>query len=251
MPRIARSIQNVQLFHVLVEGNDGEKIFPNKEFKEIYLQLVIKHAVENDVHLLGYVIFDTHAHLVIYSETINGLSDFMSLNNKVYARKFNSLTGRSGSLFKGRFKSQPLSDGAALSACLNYIQTEPVALEIVKTSVEYEYSSVGVFHKDNGVIDIQLRDKLIADVSGAPVPTEWLECSSTATEAFAVVFKEIMRRYRITSPAMLMANEDLVVGIVCELKERCGLSIRQLAVFLGVGRETLRKAIVKHQAQVR
>ena len=250
MPRLARNVQNTNIFHILVEGIEGERIFPNKDFKEIYLNCLIRSFERYSISFLSYCIMDTHAHLLVYVADVLSMSTAMAEANKLYARKFNAIRERNGSVFNGRFKSQSIEFVGELRSVIEFIHSDPVRVGKSKSIRGYEYSSAALLTSgEESFLDIDRLEALLEILPDSDVATKrWSESSDSKNEEFNIVFRELIRRYHIRQPSDLMNNEMVAGEIVVELKERCGLSIRQMADLLQIGRETLRKTIVKHVA---
>ena len=248
MPRTARSTQQNNLFHVLSEGVQGEIIFPTKDFKEIYLNCLISAFEKFDVSFLSYCIMDTHAHLLLYVDELDKMSGAMSEANKNYARKFNSIRSRSGSVFNGRYKSQAISTNGDLVGAIEFIHSDPVRCGKSKSIRDYDYSSAALLTSgEESFLDCERLEALLEILpTTAAHSTRFAESGNSKTEEFEIVFKELMKRYHIKDAGEFLRNDKIVGDIVVELKERSGLSIRKLAELLNVGRETLRKSIAKH-----
>lgn len=141
MPRIARKYLESSFFHVIMQGIKKEFVFRKDEYKERYLQLIYKYKNEYNVEIIAYCIMDNHAHLLIYSEKIERLANFMHRINSIYAQHYNRKEERVGYVFRNRYVSEEITNEQYLIRCINYIHTNPVKAGIVNECKEYKYST--------------------------------------------------------------------------------------------------------------
>ena len=90
MPRVAKKDYDTSFFHIMVQGIRKENIFNKDEYKEKYLELLYKYLEKYDVKIIAYCIMDSHAHLLVYVEKINELSEYMRSVNTTYALYYNN-----------------------------------------------------------------------------------------------------------------------------------------------------------------
>lgn len=142
MPRIARKYLNSNFIHVVTKGIKDEFIFYKEKYKNEYISLLNKYLNETkEVKVLSYCMMDNHAHILIYSEKINELSNFMKKLNIAYATYYNEKEERTGYVFGSRYYTQVIEDEIHLLACIKYIHENPVKAGIVNEPSEYKYSS--------------------------------------------------------------------------------------------------------------
>jgi putative transposase len=65
----------------------------------------------------------------------------MQYLGRLYVRYFNFQYGRSGTLFEGRFRSNPVQSNNYLLACYRYIELNPVRAGLVRDPANYVWSS--------------------------------------------------------------------------------------------------------------
>ncbi len=142
MARCPRNFYETSFFHVIVQGLNKEYIFEKKNYMSKYLQLLTKYKEEFKLEIISYCIMNNHAHILLYTENINEMSNFMHRVNTEYAKYYNYILGeRTGYVFKDRYKSEPIKNEAYLINCINYIHLNPVKANIVKNKEDYPYSS--------------------------------------------------------------------------------------------------------------
>ena len=94
---------------------------------------------------------DNHAHILIYSEKINELSNFMKKLNIAYATYYNEKEERTGYVFGSRYYTQVIENEIHLLACIKYIHENPVKAGIVNEPSEYQ-TSLNEIKKSNYLI---------------------------------------------------------------------------------------------------
>lgn len=159
MGRKARKSYETSFFHVLVQGIEKKYIFKNNHYMEKYIKLMNKYESEFNLMVLSYCIMNNHAHLLIYTEKIENMSNFMHKINSIYAEYFNYKENkRVGYVFRDRFKSQPIYDIRYLIKCINYIHLNPVKALIVQKCENYKYSSYNHYFKNiNNNVDNKIN----------------------------------------------------------------------------------------------
>ncbi len=124
MPRLPRKYTKAEYNHVMLRGNGGQIIFEDIRDKLKFLELLEGCVMEFDVQLHAYCLMTNHVHLLLRDGS-NCLSDFMRKLATTYAGYFNFKYDRRGSLFQGRFKSEPIEDQKYYMSVLRYIHRNP------------------------------------------------------------------------------------------------------------------------------
>lgn len=156
MPRVSRKSFECCLFHVMVQGVNQEYIFnTEKEMKKYQTLMFSKLEDYKDIKLFAYCIMNNHAHMLIYSDSIADLSNYMKSVNTSFSMFYNKNKNRVGVVFRNRFESEPIINQKHLFNCLVYIHNNPVKAGIVKTASEYKYSSYQDY------IDKKINDEII------------------------------------------------------------------------------------------
>lgn len=153
MSRIARKNNKKGFFHIMIQGINKEYIFNESKDKEQFLFFMKKYYSYYKIKIIAYCIMNNHAHLIIYSENINEISEYMHKINGIYAIYYNNKNKRVGYVFRDRYKSQYIYDREYLLKCIKYIHLNPVKAKIVNNEKEYKYSSYSDFISKKGYID--------------------------------------------------------------------------------------------------
>jgi REP element-mobilizing transposase RayT len=127
------------IYHVMLRGNNGQKIF-FKDSDRYRLSLLIQHATYRYRCLIhGFCFMDNHIHLIIQVEEIS-LSKIMQNIAFRYTRWINFTQKRIGHLFQARFKAILVENESYLLQLLRYIHLNPVKAGLVSCAKDYYWS---------------------------------------------------------------------------------------------------------------
>ena len=150
-------------YHVTTRGNEQKKIFfSNSDYEKF------KHYLKESQEKYGYllhcfVLMTNHYHLLIETPKPN-LNRVMHYINSSYTNYINIKRGRSGHLFRGRYKALLIDRDNYLVELSRYIHLNPVRAEIVEKPEDYSYSSYrNYIHKE--LKDIVYCDLILEMIS--------------------------------------------------------------------------------------
>jgi putative transposase len=141
MARLPRLVLPNLPHHILQSANDGQLVFRESEDFERFLGWLRESAKEFKVAIHAYVLMPDHLHLLASPATVEGLAQMMQRVGRYYVPWYNAKYGRSGSLFKGRFKTSLTDSEKYFMACSRYIESNPVRSQLVGDAVDYPWSS--------------------------------------------------------------------------------------------------------------
>jgi putative transposase len=127
--------------HVIQRGNNRQAIFLSDADRERMLALLLEHSGKFQVAIHAYVLMDNHFHLLATPETAEGLPAMMQAVGRSYVRYFNDRTGRTGTLWEGRYRSTVMETERFLLACMTYIDLNPVRAGMVHAPGDFAWSS--------------------------------------------------------------------------------------------------------------
>ncbi len=127
--------------HVIQRGNNRQTIFLSDDDRRFMLQLLGEHAAQHAVRIHAYVLMDNHFHLLLSPETNTGVSQMMQAVGRRYVRYFNDRTGRTGTLWEGRYRSTLIETERYALACMAYIDLNPVRAGLVAEAAHHVWSS--------------------------------------------------------------------------------------------------------------
>lgn len=165
MPRKPRIEFAGAFYHIIVRGNQRQKIFNDKQDFLKYLQIIIDYKERYYYYLYSYVLMDNHVHLLV--ETGNTpLSKIMQGINQRYTMYFNRKYETVGHLFQGRYKALLCDRDVYLLSLIKYINMNPVRAKIVDEMSEYQWSSHSEYAKrtkKKGIIDVDQVLRLFSE----------------------------------------------------------------------------------------
>ena len=128
------------LYHVTSRGDRREPIYEGDADRHAFLRTLDEVCDTYNWVCHAYCLMGNHYHLVI--ETPEGnLSKGMRQLNGVYTQTFNRLHCRVGHVFQGRYKAILVEKEGYLLELARYVVLNPVRAGIVKTPLEWLWSS--------------------------------------------------------------------------------------------------------------
>jgi len=142
MARVLRSSLGDGVFHVTARGTGPSRIFLDDDDYDAFLRLLERVRRRQRWTLHAYCLLGTHYHLVLEARQPS-LSRGMQVLNGEYARRFNERHDRSGILFGGRFRSDPIRDEEHFANACLYVLANPVAAGLCRDVGEWPWSGLG------------------------------------------------------------------------------------------------------------
>jgi len=105
MPRIARSVVDGLVYHILNRGNGGQIVFRKEQDYRVFIELISSARIEFDIRIFAYCIMPNHFHIVVMPSKGENLSNFMHLIMTTRVRCYHKHYGTSGHIWQGRYKS--------------------------------------------------------------------------------------------------------------------------------------------------
>jgi putative transposase len=141
MPRRPRLYMPDIPCHVIQRGNNRDACFFSEEDYHFYLECLKSACCRHHVAVHAYVLMTNHAHLLMTPDSTEGISSVMQSLGRRYVQYINQKYDRSGTLWEGRHKSSPVDAEHYLLACYRYIESNPVAAQMVEHPGAYPWSS--------------------------------------------------------------------------------------------------------------
>lgn len=141
MPRMKRLDLPGMAQHVIQRGNDRQACFFQETDYLRYLQDLHEAALHQACSIHAYVLMTNHVHLLVTPRTEGGVSRMMQALGRRYVRYVNDSSGRTGTLWEGRYKASLVDDERYVLACYRYIELNPVRAGMVAAPDEYRWSS--------------------------------------------------------------------------------------------------------------
>ncbi|MBI4688392.1 MAG: transposase [Nitrospirae bacterium] len=127
-------------YHVIVRGNQRQKIFRDRNDYLKYLEILANYKNRYRFYLYSYVLMNNHIHLLLETQEIP-ISKIQQGINQSYTMYFNRRNKTVGHLFQGRYKAILCDRDEYLLSLVKYIHLNSVRAKAVETPDEYEWSS--------------------------------------------------------------------------------------------------------------
>lgn len=127
------------VYHVMLRGNGGQKIFyDDKDYSRFYL-LLQEGAARFVYRVHAFCCMGNHVHLAVQIGHVS-LSKIVQNLSFRYTRWINRRKRRIGHLFQGRYKAVLVDRDSYLLELTRYIHLNPVRAGLVKRPGEYQWS---------------------------------------------------------------------------------------------------------------
>lgn len=249
MTRVARGsiFGDAKHFHILTAGLPDLEVFKEANMKNFYLAAAEEKAKDTGVSVLAYCVMQNHSHLVVTSDDPSNVSEFMRRLNTTYAKFYNRIRGRNGYVFNGRYESDALKDNDEILAAIYFVHNNPVKEKAAVNSGEYLYGSAKDYLNGLSFIDYdELRRlfKKVPELSSFGNHGEYKFKEARPNEDCDEVLLDLIKRFNIKDKLALQ-DPELLKTVIYELQTRSGVSLRDVAVLVGLDREKIRRTAKK------
>jgi len=250
MPRKARLQSEIQIYHVMLRGNNKQRIFYDEIDNLQFIKVLNQTKETCNFSLYAYCLMPNHIHLLIKTSEVP-LAQVMKKIEVKYVKWYNAKYERCGHLFQDRFKSEIVGDYCYFVTVLRYILQNPVKAELCKTITNYRYSSASEYFGEAGITDTAFafeiyqgpdlkRFLLETNTDRCMEPGEVLYDSEAASLVCNVFGCELP-----FNPSNYNSKE--LAKAVIELLQ-AGLTQRQLSRLTGIPVHVIRYIVVKSKA---
>lgn len=141
MARALRSFEPGASFHVFQRGNNYCDVFKDDDDHDRFLDCVRRAAAHFNIPVHGFALMKTHYHLVVTTNSVEGLPRTVKQFGGEYVQYFNRKYERIGTLWAGRYHAVWIRDDDQVLTCLRYVDRNPVAAKLVESPGMYRWSS--------------------------------------------------------------------------------------------------------------
>ena len=127
-------------YHVMLRGNGGQDVFFSSEDRTRFYFLLQEGIGKYGHRIHAFCLMDNHIHLIIQVSEIS-LSKIIQNLSFRYTRYINTIKGRAGHLFQGRYKAILIDADNYLLQLVRYIHNNPVRAKIVYQCEDFLWSS--------------------------------------------------------------------------------------------------------------
>lgn len=174
MPRPPRIEFENAWYHVMNRGAGRRPIFPDDSARNYFLELLSEIKAEYRIEIHAYCLMGNHYHLLVRTPHAN-LNLAMQKLSSAYTRQHNRLMKTDGPLFKGRYKAILIAEESYLAQVSRYIHRNPVEAKLVKSALDYCWSSFPAYCEPSKSQSWLSMDKSIMQVSPRADRREYLQ----------------------------------------------------------------------------
>lgn len=140
MSRHVREKSSIDIYHVMLRGNNQQVIFEDTEDFRKFLYILSDCKEDCKFELYAYCLMSNHIHLLIRTSDKPLETIFRKLERR-FVSWYNRKYDRIGHLFQGRFKSVPVQNERSFLTVLRYIIQNPMKAGIEIAPGTYPWSS--------------------------------------------------------------------------------------------------------------
>src|SRR3989440_5617612 len=175
MPRAARIVVPEMAVHVIQRGNNHGRCFFSDVDYLAYLSYLRFFARRYQCSIHAYCLMTNHVHLLLTPHAADACALLMKYLSQCYVQRVNKRTGRSGTLWEGRFRSCLVASEHYVLACYRYIELNPVRAGMVSHPADYPWSSYAANSPGKWGLSPFLRSKI----------RPWPSCATTRSRPTA------------------------------------------------------------------
>ena len=248
MPR--RELSTTGYYHITSRSAGKIALFEGDDDRRYYLRLLKAARDEVNVVVIAWVLMTDHVHLVVDTGSHpESISVFMHVINSRYTRYFNSRTGRTGTLFQGRFWSKPIADDSQLMATVHYVHMNPEEAGMAPMR-SYRWSSYQEYLGKQWVVDTSAILGLFGSFeafdsyTGSPKRVVRRSTPENRDEAMT---KRALELAEVASTDDLRSLPPRRRDEVIVLLANNGASTREIARVMGIGSSTVSRILRRNR----
>ena len=139
MARRPRIVVAGGLYHVYNRIASGEAVFSDIREASDFVELIRYVKKRDSWKVLAWCIMSNHFHIVVRTAAVPLWRGMHGVQNQ-FSRRSHLRSGRTGSMWQGRYCAKYISDPAYLSQLVAYVHRNPVRAGVVKSVGDYRFS---------------------------------------------------------------------------------------------------------------
>jgi REP element-mobilizing transposase RayT len=164
MPRRKPIPAEGEYYHVYNRGALRLPLFLDDSLYDMFLDLVSYYSELYKITVTAICLMPNHFHLMLRIEERGELPLFMQSVCCTFSRRVNTLNGRTGTIYEGRYHAKHVLDDSYFKQLSRYIHLNPVRAQLVEHPADWKYSN---FAESVGYrFRIQAAHSLVTDVFG-------------------------------------------------------------------------------------
>jgi REP element-mobilizing transposase RayT len=156
MPRRPRLDVIGSIQHVTNRGLARRPVFQSADDIRFLLACVARTVARGEIEVFAFTVLTTHFHFLVRC-LVDGLARPFGWTLNQYVRRYNRRARRDGPLFRGRFRSTPVTSDAHWRLAIPYIDQNAVQAGLASRSIDYPWSSAWHYARDSGPPWLQRR----------------------------------------------------------------------------------------------
>lgn len=248
MARKPRVYSEKGIYHVILRGNNQQNLFLYDNDRSFFLNRLFRYSNEMNIDIYAYCLMSNHVHLLI-GKAATKVSLFIQKLANSYVYYFNRKYERTGHLFQGRFKSEPIEDEKYFKTVYRYILQNCEKANLGSFS-EYKWNSFEyiINSKNKKRVNIQYilnmfdsKEQLIKFLSQKE-KKKCMEFENKLIFSDEKVISIIQKIFKISSPDKLQRlniDEQLTK---CKILKNVGVTVNQISRITGVNKAIIKSA---------
>lgn len=229
----------------MVRGVNRQNIFVEDDDYSKYIDTLEKYQNEIGFELYAYCLMGNHLHLLI-KEGNEEIGNTMKRIGVSYAYWYNWQYNRSGHLFQGRFKSEPVEGDTYFLTVLRYIHQNPIKAGLTSDLEKYKWSSYKEYTKHssrivntNFALQMFSSNKIeaLAEFSKFHKEVTNVQCLDVDDEKRTLSDREVrdsvLNKFNIDLAKLQNIGQEDQDEIIRYLKGEQGASLRQISRLTG------------------
>lgn len=247
MGRQARKLSATGFYHIMFRGINRQHLFDDEGDYRYFFESMARIKTDMYFELHAYCLMSNHVHLLIREKQMGDISTIMKRLLTKYVMYFNSKYERSGALIASRYKSVPVEVDEYFISLICYIHQNPVRAGMVKELEAYRYSSYREYVHGGSMVETSFSLNLLGKDEWMRLHANLVKNNFEVSGRISLSEEEIHRKIlRYTKGQELseivgLPRTERNALLKC-LKEKEGLSIRQIERATGISRRVIAKA---------
>lgn len=249
MARQVRMESETGYYHVMMRGNNKEKIFREISDKQYFIEQLL-HVKDDKLFIVAYCIMDNHVHLLVNSHKESMVEAIKWVNIK-FAGMYNYKYGRVGHVFQDRFRSEVIYSDNHLLRVMRYIHNNPIKAKMVPNILNYKWSSYKAYlAKEDKIINDQEKELVMAQFSNSMKQFEEFHFENELDEFLETkedlerqreeraqeIINKYFEKYKVKEISELKNDKNVIEEIIIEILKGSKLTHRRISEITGITR---------------
>ncbi len=245
MARTSRLESSTGIYHIMVRGINRQSIFIEERDHLRYIDSLRECQEKVGLEVYAYCLMGNHLHLLV-REGSEDIGNTMKRIGVSYVSWFNWQYDRSGHLFQGRFKSEPVEDDGYFLTVLRYIHQNPLKANLVRDIESYRWSSYSEYLDKASLVNTDFGLDIFSGTRSKAME-RFIDFHNELNEDSCLDINEdnktlsdrnlidlVLQRYKIDLISLQNEEKEVQDEILGFLMAKDGVSLRQLSRLTGM-----------------